>query len=231
MSDSNPPRDQTAVQQLLSRYKTFRKDVYPHHRELFESLAQRQEPSVLFITCSDSRIVPDLIMQSDPGDLFVCRNAGNIVPAYGEMTGGVSATVEYAVAVLKVKAIVVCGHSDCGAMKALLNPEAIAELPTVKVWLRHSELALRIVRDHYPDSDPDSLLEALIEENVVAQIEHIETHPYVSSQVRRGELAVYGWVYKIRTGEIVGLDPEQGKFVPLGDTIPTATQPPRRLIR
>lgn len=183
------------MQQVLARYHRYRNEVHPEHKKLFETLATGQHPEILFITCSDSRVVPDLIMQSDPGDLFVCRNAGNIVPAYGEMTGGVSATVEYAVAVLGVSAIVVCGHSDCGAMKALLNPKSVQELPTVQMWLRHAELPFRVVRDHYPDADDATLLDALIEENVLAQIEHLETHPYVASRLRRGELTLYGWVY------------------------------------
>src|SRR5919199_3192505 len=135
---------------LLSSYQRFRSEVYPEHRQLFESLATGQHPSVLFITCSDSRVVPDLIMQSDPGDLFVCRNAGNIVPPYGEMTGGVSATIEFAVAVLNVSSIVICGHSDCGAMKALLHPEKVQDLPTVRAWLRQAETPRRMVMENYP---------------------------------------------------------------------------------
>src|SRR3954452_13596173 len=127
-----------AIRQLVERYTRFRTEVFPKHQELFEDLAEIQCPSVLFVTCADSRIVPDLILQSGPGDLFVCRNAGNIIPPYGEMTGGVSATIEYAVDVLQVRAIVVCGHSDCGAMRALLTPERISHLPSVSAWLRQA---------------------------------------------------------------------------------------------
>lgn len=224
------PKGQHAVRQLVERYARFRQEVFPQHRDLFENLAESQSPSVLFITCADSRIVPDLILQSGPGDLFVCRNAGNIIPPYGEMTGGVSATIEYAVDVLQVRAIVVCGHSDCGAMKALLTPEKVANLPTVAAWLRHAESARRIVTEHYADRPEAEIVDALVEENVVAQIEHLETHPYVISRVRRGELDIYGWVYRIRTGEIVTLDASQGGFVPLDDTLHPATQPPRRAL-
>ena len=184
---------------------------------------------MLFITCSDSRIVPDLIMQSDPGDLFVCRNAGNIVPPYGEMTGGVSATIEYAVAVLNVSSIVVCGHSDCGAMKALLQPEKVQDLPTVRAWLRQAETPRRMVMDNYPGADEKTLLNAVIEENVVAQIEHLETHPFVASRLRRGDLEIYGWVYRIETGEIVTLDAAEGRFLPLDEKIASATVRPRRM--
>src|SRR4051812_16268026 len=183
-----------AIQHLVESYQRFRSDVFPEHKERFEGLADTQNPSVLFITCADSRVVPDLILQSAPGDLFVCRNAGNIIPPHGEMTGGVSATIEYAVDVLQVRAIIVCGHSDCGAMKALLNPEQVSHLPAVSAWLRQAESARRIVAEHYQGSDEAVLLDALVEENVVAQIEHLETHPYVSSRLRRGDLDIYGWV-------------------------------------
>jgi carbonic anhydrase len=232
MSEEPTPasKGQNAVRQLVERYTRFRREVFPQHRDLFENLAETQNPSVLFITCADSRIVPDLILQSGPGDLFVCRNAGNIIPPYGEMTGGVSATIEYAVDVLQVRAIVVCGHSDCGAMKALLTPEKVANLPTVAAWLRQAESARRIVAEHYADHDERAVVDALVEENVVAQIEHLETHPSVISRLRRGDLDIYGWVYRIHTGEIVTLDASQGRFVPLDDNLRAATQPPRRIL-
>jgi carbonic anhydrase len=224
------PAGQEPIRQLVERYAHFRREVFPLHQDLFENLKQTQNPSVLFITCADSRIVPDLILQSGPGDLFVCRNAGNIIPPYGEMAGGVSATIEYAVDVLQVRSIVVCGHSDCGAMKALLTPERVANLPTVAAWLRQAESPRRIVTEHYAGSDEATLVDALVEENVVAQIGHLETHPYVISRVRRGELEIYGWVYRIHTGEIVTLDSAQGRFVPLDENLRSATQPPRRML-
>jgi len=230
MSDPASPSVPEGIRHLVERYSHFRKEVFPKHRELFENLAETQNPSILFITCSDSRIVPDLILQSGPGELFVCRNAGNIIPPYGQMAGGVSATIEYAVDVLKIRSIVVCGHSNCGAMKALLTPEKVSGFPTVDAWLRHAESARRIVTEHYSNSDHAALMEALVEENVVAQIEHLETHPYVMARVRQGELDLYGWVYKIHTGEIVSLDASQGRFVPLDEGIRSAVQAPRRIL-
>jgi carbonic anhydrase len=224
------PTGHPAVRELVERYARFRDDVFPQHQELFENLAGSQSPSVLFVTCADSRIVPDLILQSGPGELFVCRNAGNIIPPHGEMTGGVSATIEYAVDVLEVRAIIVCGHSDCGAMKALLNPEKMSHLPSVAAWLRQAESARRIVAEHYRGSDEATIMDALVEENVVAQIEHLETHPYVVSRLRRGDLDIYGWVYRIHTGQIVTLDAAQGRFVPLGENLGSANQPPRRTL-
>ena len=123
------------MKNFIDGFIRFKRDVFPKRKQLFERLAGAQSPEALFITCADSRIVPDLIMQTEPGDLFICRNAGNIVPPYGEVQGGVSATIEYAVAVLNVSHIIVCGHTDCGAMKGILKPETLDELPTVKSWL------------------------------------------------------------------------------------------------
>ena len=219
---------QQAISRLVQRYTQFRNEVFPDRQELFEDLAETQNPSVLFITCADSRIVPELILQSGPGDLFVCRNAGNIVPPYGELTGGVSATIEYAVDVLQVSAVIVCGHSDCGAMKALLSPEKVQHLPSVAAWLRQAETARRVVVDHYANADSKTVVEAIVQENVVAQIEHLETHPYVSLRVRKGELEIYGWVYEIHTGQIETLDASLGRFVPLNESnLVSATHPPR----
>src|SRR5579883_1405367 len=126
----------------------FHERVFPEHREEFSRLTRGQDPAALFITCADSRISPTMITGAAPGDLFVCRNIGNLVPAYGEMLGGVSAVVEYAVSALRVPHIIVCGHSDCGAMKALCDPgkQGLDNMPTVKSWLRNAEAAYSVVR-------------------------------------------------------------------------------------
>jgi carbonic anhydrase len=126
------------MHELLLRYQQFRDEIFPARQQEFLKLARQQTPQVLFVTCSDSRVVPDVIFQSEPGGLFVCRNIGNIIPPHGQMLGGTSAAIEYAVRVLQVKAIVICGHSDCGAMKSLMHPEQISELPTVSACLRYS---------------------------------------------------------------------------------------------
>ena len=222
---------QEAVRQLAQRYARFRNEIFGQYKDLFESLSSTQSPPVLFITCSDSRVVPELFLQSGPGDLFVCRNAGNVVPPYGEMTGGVSATIEFAVDVLRVQAIIVCGHSDCGAMKALMHPESISHLPTVQAWLRHAESARRIVSEEYVGSPQATVVNALTEENVVTQIEHLETHPCVRSAIRRRGLEIYGWVYHVPNGEIVTLDSARGGFVPLDEHVRPATQKTRRMVR
>lgn len=216
------------MKKLVEGFYRFREEVFPNKQDLFAKLALEQHPRALFITCADSRVVPDLITQSSPGDLFICRNAGNIVPPYGERIGGVSATIEYAVLGLGVRNIIVCGHSDCGAMRAVLHPEKLYDMPTVASWLFHAETARRIVHENYGDAAEEERLEALIHENVLAQLDHLRTHPSVGARLARGELNLYGWVYRIDTGEVKGYDADLGEFVPLaGEKIPAATPRPR----
>jgi carbonic anhydrase len=203
------------MERLIQGVAKFQRDVFPEKQQLFEELSNGQSPEALFITCADSRVVPDLITQSNPGDLFICRNAGNMVPPYGELHGGVSATIEYAVCALNVKHIIVCGHSDCGAMKGILYPEKVADLPTVKTWLSHGEVARRMVKENYPNLPEHAALEVITEENVVAQVEHLRTHPSVASRLARGRIAIHGWVYNIRTSHVSAWDAQKGRFVPL----------------
>ena len=133
------------VESILRGLKRFQKFVYPKHRDLFHKLALGQRPTALFITCADSRIDPCLLTQTKPGELFLCRVIGNIVPAFPKTIGGVSATIEYAVGVLGVPDVIVCGHTDCGVMKGVLNTGALKSLPNVSSWLRHARAARRAV--------------------------------------------------------------------------------------
>ena len=172
-------------------------------------------------------MVPELITQSSPGDLFVTRNVGNVVPPYGQMLGGVSTAIEYAVVALGVKHIIICGHSDCGAMKAVLNPEQLRGMPTVRAWLQHSEVAKIVVQENCCDTHGDTL-GVLTEENVVAQLGHLATHPSVASRLARGELFIHGWVYDIETSQIRAYDMETGEFRRIGDgPLPMASPKPR----
>lgn len=208
------------MERLLDGVRQFREAVFPKNKHLFEQLADRQSPQVLFITCADSRIVPDLITQSQPGDLFICRNAGNMVPSYGEAHGGVAATIEYAVAALEVEHVIVCGHTDCGAMKGILHPEKLAGMPSVKSWLAHGDLARAMVEDTYPDLPEAEKLRALIHENVLAQLEHLHTYPCIATRLARGKIQLHAWVYNIRTGEVEAWDSGQSKYVPLDQYTP-----------
>lgn len=203
------------MHKIIEGVLRFQRDVFPHKKHLFEKLATGQNPGVLFITCADSRVVPDLIMQTDPGDLFICRNAGNMVPPYGDVQGGVSATIEYAVRVLNVKHIIVCGHTDCGAMKGVMHPESVADLPTVKSWLAHGELARSVVKENYPGLSEEAELHVLTEENVIAQMDHLRTHPSVAPRLARGRLQLHGWVYNIQTGDVNAWDSGRSRFVPI----------------
>ncbi|AGH48614.1 carbonic anhydrase [Sphingomonas sp. MM-1] len=184
------------------------------------------------ISCADSRVVPEHIMQAQPGDLFVCRNAGNIVPPFATANGGVSSTVEYAVVALGVRDIIVCGHSDCGAMKALVNPASLETMPNVAAWLRHSSAAQRVAAESYPEGgDDNTRVRIMALENIVAQLAHLRTHPSVAAGIARGEISLHGWFVDIHAGAILGLDGVTGRFMPLRDDrpLPVALPAARRL--
>ncbi len=134
-------KSQEALARIVAGVKKFQAEVYPAQREMFESLKSKQQPMVMFVTCADSRVVPNLFTQTGPGDIFIERNPGNLVPHYGEFVGGVSSGVEYGMLVLKVPLVVICGHTDCGVMKSLLHPEQVNGLPAVQEWMRHASEA------------------------------------------------------------------------------------------
>ena len=205
------------MQKLIQGIHHFQENDFRPLQGLFEQLAKGQNPETLFITCSDSRIDPNLLTRSKPGDLFILRNAGNIVPPHGAANGGEAATIEFAVAGLGVKEIIICGHSHCGAMKGLLQPEQVASLPAVSAWLSHAETTRRIVKDNYSHLDGDRLVTATVEENVLVQLENLRTLPAVASRLVRGDLHLHGWVYKIETGEVFAYDRESGQFLPIAD--------------
>ncbi len=205
------------MEKLVEGFKKFQAEIFGGKRELFSRLSEGQTPRALFITCSDSRIDPTLLTQAEPGELFILRNAGNIVPSYGETMGGSTATIEYAVAVLGVKHIVVCGHTDCGVMRALLHPESVEDLPAVKSWMIQAETTRRIVRENYADLKGEELLVTTIQENVRIQLDHLKTHPAVAVRLRRGTLTLHGWVYSIPTGDIWAYDDDKDTFVSLAE--------------
>jgi carbonic anhydrase len=215
----SPLTQEDPVERLFDGVREFRDHVFPERRERFEELAKGQNPRILFITCADSRVVPEMITQTEPGELFVCRNIGNIVPAYGEMMGGVSAVVEYAVVALGVTDIVVCGHSNCGAMAGLLrDPAKLDNMPTVRSWLRNAHAARSVVEVLHPDLEGDDKIQALVEQNVVTQLQHLGTHPAVAAGIASGRVELHGWVYDIETGSISLHDAAQGKMVPFEES-------------
>ncbi len=219
------------MQKLIEGLHQFQDNVFRPRREFFERLAEGQRPETLFVTCSDSRINPNLVLQADVGELFIIRNAGNLVPLYDDTNpGGEGATIEFAVDGLGVQELIVCGHSHCGAMKALLHPENVARLPAMAGWLAHAGATVQIVREHYSHLDGDALLTATAQENVLVQIEHLRTHPVVAAAVARGALRVHGWVYKIGTGEVFAYDSESQQFAPVG-TLGVSTASPFPMAR
>lgn len=200
------------MQKLVQGIHHFQTQVFGSHRELFEQL-DRQDPTpeTLFITCSDSRISPNLLTQTQPGELFILRNMGNLVPAY-DTQGGMAAGIEFAVSVLKVKDIIVCGHSNCAAMRALVEPELTQELPATRTWLKHAHETERIMRESYGHLEGGPLLRATVEENVLVQVEHLRGHPRVARAVEQGVLRLHAWVYKIETGEVFAYDAAKGQY-------------------
>jgi carbonic anhydrase len=207
------------LEQLKDGVRKFRSEVYPQRAEMYaQAAAEPQKPHTLFITCADSRIDPNEITSTGPGEVFVTRNIGNMVPAYGEMLGGVSAVIEFAVGALGVKHVVICGHSECGAMKALLTPESVGKLPTVKSWLKNAHAALTVSESLHERKGEDSerpLIDVLTEQNVLLQLQHLKTHPSVAGALAAGDLTVSGWVYDIGTGAVRVAEDGQREFTPI----------------
>ena len=209
-----------ALAKLTNGIHKFQSDVLPGRRPQFQALGNQQHPIAMFLTCADSRIVPNLLMQTEPGEIFIERTVGNIVPRYTDHVGGVTAGVEFAVLALHVPLIIVCGHTDCGVMKALLHPENASGMPALQSWMRHA-LAARehLLRDN-PGGSNQEKLRLLTEYNVRLQLENLKTHPAVESRLAAGDLALEGWVYDIAWGTIFTADSETGVFKPLAAAPP-----------
>lgn len=209
--------DRVVLDRLRAGVRRFQDEVYAKNAEDYQrAAASPQRPHTLMIACADSRVDVEAITSSKPGEVFVTRNIGNMVPAYGEMLGGVSAVIEYAVTALDVRHVVICGHSDCGAMKALLNPPSTENMPTVRRWLRNGLAALSVADSLGRSDDPlTERLRRLTEENVLMQVAHLKTHPSVAGAMARGRLTVSGWVYEIGTGEVRIAEDDSRDFVPV----------------
>ncbi len=218
------------MHRLIDGVLRFQSEIYGQKRELFTQLGAAQTPFALFIACSDSRVAPEILTQREPGDIFVVRNAGNIIPSYGPASGGVSASIEYAVAALGIENVVVCGHSDCGAMKAILREDKLDKMPAVQSWIKHSAAAKEIVEATLPtSSDEEARLHALVHENVLCQLRNLQTHPTVAARLATGRLKLFGWVYNIENGTVDTYDAEQGQFAPLTKDSRAQATPKTRL--
>jgi len=203
------------MQRLIEGHKRFLDEVFPAKKSHFHLLSEGQTPAWLFITCADSRVVPDLILSTEPGDLFIARSIGNVVPITSQDVDGVTATIEYSVDVLKVRHAIVCGHSDCGAMKAALDRRSLANLPKARRWLDHVQAAFAYRQPLNPADGESAELASLIRGNVVAQLMNLHAQPPVVRAEAEGRLTVHGWYYDILTGRIEEYDEELKKFVPL----------------
>ncbi|SPK76001.1 carbonic anhydrase (plasmid) [Cupriavidus taiwanensis] len=214
------------MQNLIEGFLKFQREEFPKRTELFKHLATTQNPRTLFIACSDSRVVPELLTQQEPGELFVIRNAGNIVPSYGVQPGGVSASVEYAVAGLNVTDVVVCGHSDCGAMTAVATCKCLDHMPAVAGWLHHADAA-KAVNEAREHASERARIDSMVRENVIAQLANLRTHPSVALAIEQGRVNLHGWVYDIETGSINALDGTTNRFIPLAENPRVTANSPR----
>ncbi|MGF1459262.1 MAG: carbonic anhydrase [Leptolyngbyaceae cyanobacterium] len=203
------------MQKLIEGIRQFQSNYVPSHKALMSELSKGQRPRVLFIGCSDSRVDPSIITQSDIGDLFVIRNAGNLIPPFGATNGGEGATMEYAIDALDIKQVIVCGHSQCGAMKGLLQLGELEEkMPLVYEWLHHAEATRKLVLNNYNHLEKKEMIDALVAENVLSQIDNLKTYPVIRAKLYSGQLAIHGWIYQIETGEVLSYDAESHAFLP-----------------
>ena len=202
------------MQRLIDGHRQFLSDVFPKRKSQFHLLAEGQAPEWLFITCADSRVLPDLFLGTGPGDLFISRIVGNVVPVASQDVDGVAATIEYAVEVLRVRDVIICGHSDCGAMKAALGHTALEGLPMAERWLHHVEAAFDYRQPLNPADGDSAELASLIRGNVVAQLHNLRAQPSVTRAMAQGRLRVHGWYYDILTGRIEEYDEQEKRFVP-----------------
>lgn len=219
---------------LVDGVSRFRTEIFPAQRSLYQRLAsQGQSPKALVVSCSDSRVIPEIFTGADPGDIFVTRNAGNIVPPFAPGSAdAVTSAIEFAVAGLKVDHIIVCGHSDCGAMKGVLNPSAVSEMPQVAAWLGHCGCALHAFRRTHGESMSNADAARLLAmENVAAQLVNLRTHPSVAGRLAEGTLTLHGWLFDIASGTVHALDGATRRFRLLGEDadlpVALAAQPPR----
>ena len=203
------------MNRLIQGVHRFHRDVYLPRRSLYQESLQSQHPRALFVTCSDSRLDPQAHTQAGPGELFVLRNAGNLIPPYGTGRGGEAATIEYAVAGLGVHNIIVCGHTHCGAIHALLQPAECEHLPETRAWLRHAESTRQIVEGKFHDRSFQDRWRIAVEQNVLSQLDNLRTHPVVAAGLARGDLHVFAWVTDLENGTIRYFDPARGEFVEL----------------
>lgn len=216
------------MQKLEEGVHRFQANYFARNRRLFQTLTEKgQRPETLFITCSDSRVVPTLITSAGPGELFIVRNVGNIVPAVERgVLGGVSAAIEYAIELLEVGNVIVCGHTHCGAIDAILHPERVQHLPLVARWLAESSRIPQLIEERYGHLTGEARITAAVEENVLVQLENLRSFDFVARKLDEGKLTMSGWVFNIASGEVFDYDPIAQQFVQIGSAERSSTRPP-----
>ena len=203
------------LQKLVKGIHSFQKGYFAKNRAIFEELAAKgQQPKTLFLTCSDSRVLPDRITSTGPGELFLVRNVGNVIPRT-DLVGGTAAAIEYGVEVLGVEHIIVCGHTQCGAIDAILDPKRMESLPYVKRWLTQTERVRQVIAERYSDLPPEAQRIAAVEENVLMQVENLRDYAFVNKRLDEGSLHVSGWVFDVVTGNVFDYDAAQCEFLPV----------------
>lgn len=203
------------MQKLVNGIHSFQRGFFAKHRALFEQLARAgQKPETLFIACSDSRVDPNLITNAAPGELFTVRNVGNVVPTL-DLPGGNAAAIQYAIEVLQVENVIVCGHTQCGALQAILDPESVAHLKYVSRWIKSTIVVKRVMEEKYAHLTGEQQLTAAVQENVLAQLQNLRSYPFIASRLEEGRLHLSGWVFDVGQGEVFDYDPEQGQFLAL----------------
>jgi carbonic anhydrase len=209
------------MEKLIQGLREFQSHYFCDHHGLFEQLSHGQKPRVLFIACSDSRVDPNLITQAQIGDLFVIRNAGNLVPPYGATNGGEGASIEYAIHALDIQHVIICGHSHCGAMKGLLKVDSLrTSMPLVCDWLKHAEATRRLIQENYGHLEGEELIELTVAENVLTQLENLRTYPVIHSRLCQKKITLHAWVYHIETGSVMAYNADSHSYVPLNDEYP-----------
>jgi carbonic anhydrase len=216
------------MQKLEEGVHRFQANYFARNRRLFQTLTEKgQKPETLFITCSDSRVVPTLITSAAPGELFIVRNVGNIVPSVERgVLGGVSAAIQYAIEVLEIGHVIVCGHTHCGAIDAILHPERVKHLPFVARWLAESARIPQLIEERYGHLTGEDRVTAAVEENVLVQLENLRSFDFVARRLDAGKLTMSGWVFSIAKGQVFDYDPHAEQFVALGTGERTSTRPP-----
>lgn len=203
------------MEKLINGVVEFRKKDFEKHKELFSSLSRKQKPHTLFITCSDSRIVPNLITKTLPGELFIIRNVANMVPKFRMADEYLSTTsaIEYAIQVLEVENIIVCGHSNCGGCAALhKNKKELEQLPHTHKWLELAQPVKQLVEKHLTEDDPAAREWLTEQTNIVEQMKHLLSYPYIANRFKENLINIQGWYYIIETGEIFNYNRSAGYF-------------------